>query len=338
MSHIGAGRLDGIEDEEEFPRIQRVRDVLVVPSPGHRANEQDWHDNPPVGNAVDLGNGVLLERLRGDDSELPEQVMDASTARGLDFEATRQFGQLYSFWRDVPEDEHEERLFTWDPAGAIAEALAISRFVLDNAHSFEFVGRVIDRSDGHRRIVPLLGYDGRIAYRTRKDRFWLTTAEAEELRTLLDRYRVVKHTLPDRVRRALWHVDRSCYCRFIQEAVTNIATGLEALLNTGEEEPIAAQFVKRSQALARELGIATSRSYWSWLYDVRSRAAHGAESTLVVPSGWDETPGDPPADVAKIAEAQDVLRQAVRKAIENEEFRGVFESEQSIRVRFPLEP
>jgi hypothetical protein len=113
---------------------------------------------------------------------------------------------------------------------------------------------------------------------------------------------------------------------------------LEALLNTGEKEPIAAQFVKRSQALARDLGTETSRSYWSWLYDVRSKAAHGAESTLVVPSGWDETPGDPPADVAKIARAQDVLRKAIRKTIEDEDFRGVFESEESIRARFPLEP
>ena len=336
--HTGVDRFDELEDAEEFPRIQRVRDVLVVPSPGHRANEQDWLDNPAVEDAVDLGNGVFLERLRGGDSELPEQVRDASTARGLNFEATRQFGQLYSFWREVPPDEHEQRLFTWDSAQAITEVLALSRFVLDNAHSFEFVGRVIDRSDGHRLVVPLLGYDGRIAYRARKSRFWFTIDEAEELRALLDRYRVVKDALPDRVRRALWHVDRSCYCRYIDEAVTNIATGLEALLNTDEAELIAAQFVKRSQALARELGIETSRSYWSWLYDVRSKAVHGAESTLVVPSGWDETPGDPPAGVAKIASAQDVLRRAIRKAIEEEEFRGVFESEESIRARFPIEP
>ena len=64
---------------------------------------------------------------------------------------------------------------------------------------------------------------------------------------------------------------------------------------------------------------------------------HGAEAKLVVPAGWDETPGDPPTDVAKIAKAQDVLRKAIRKAIEDEAFRAVFESEESIRARWPLE-
>jgi hypothetical protein len=72
----------------------------------------------------------------------------------------------------------------------------------------------------------------------------------------------------------------------IHEAVTNTVTGLEALLNTGEDEPIAAQFVKRSQALATELDVQTSRSYWNWIYDVRSKAVHGPEAHLVVPAGW----------------------------------------------------
>jgi hypothetical protein len=333
MPQVNAGRPDDFDDELEFPDIERVRDILVVPSPGHRADEQDWLNNPPAEAAVDLGSGAFIERL---DQELAEQVMDASTARGLNFAAARQFGQLYSFWREVPQAEYEGALFAWDTSQSISEVIALSRFVLDNAHSFEFVGRVIDRSDGHRRIVPLLGYDGRIAYRSRKDRFWLTTAEAEELCGLLDQYRAVKDVLPDRVRRALWHADRSCYCRYINEAVTNIASGLEALLNTGEEEPIVAQFVKRSHAVAGELGLETSRSYWSWVYDVRSKAVHGAEAELVVPAGWDETPGDPPVDVAKIAKAQDVLRKTIRRALDEEEFRMVFESQESIRNRWPL--
>ena len=112
MPEIGARRPEDLDDENGFPRIEIVRDVIVIPSPGHRANEQDWLENPPVESAVDLGNGVFIERL---EQELVEQVMDASTARGLNFEAVRQFGQLYSFWREVPADEYEARLFAWDP-------------------------------------------------------------------------------------------------------------------------------------------------------------------------------------------------------------------------------
>src|SRR5712691_5032118 len=120
MPQIGAGRPEDLEDEDEFPRIVLVRDVLVVPSPGHRANEQEWLDTPPVEDAVDLGNGVFVERLRGDDSDLPDQVMDASSARGLNFEAVRQFGQLYSFWREIPREKWDgPQMHSWDTTQAI---------------------------------------------------------------------------------------------------------------------------------------------------------------------------------------------------------------------------
>jgi hypothetical protein len=286
-----------------------------------------------VRDPVDLGNGVVIGSL---EHAMAEEVMDASMARGLNFRATRQFGQLYSFWRDVPEGEYVAESLAWDSSGAIGEAIALSRFVLDNAHCFEFVGRIVHRDDDHREIVPLLGYDGRLAYRCRSDRFWMTQDEAEELRRLLDTYRVVKDTLPDRIRRALWNADRSAHCRFIQEAVTNIVAGLEALMNTGDGEPITAQFVKRSAAAADLLGIATSHTYWSWMYDARSRAVHGAELKLLAPAGWDESPGDAPAAVAKIAKAQDVLRLTIRRALEDAEFRAVFETDEGIRARFPL--
>jgi hypothetical protein len=54
-------------------------------------------------------------------------------------------------------------------------------------------------------------------------------------------------------------------------------------------------------------------------------------------AGWDETAGDPPRDVARIAQAQDVLRSAVRRAIDDEEFRLVFADDALIRQQFPLE-
>jgi hypothetical protein len=328
---------EDVDNEDEFPRIDLVRDVLVIPSPGHRANEQEWIDDPPTDGPVDLGNGVFLQRLRGDNDDLAEQVIHASFPRGLNHDATRQFGQLYSFWREIPEAKWDgPQMFAWDPSQAITEVIALSRFVLDNAHGFEFAGRVLDRTDGRRRIAPLTGYDGRSAYRARKDRFWFTTAEAETLRALVDQYRAVKENLPSRVQRALWQADRSSYARYITEAVTHIVTGLEALLNTGEDEPVTAQFVKRSKLVADEFNIETSRTYWDWVYDARSTVVHGAESKLVAPVGWDETEGDPPRDVAKIAKAQDVLRAAIRKAIQDEEFRSSFESGEALRARFPL--
>jgi hypothetical protein len=98
MPQVGAGRPDDAEHNDELPRIALVRDVLVVPSPGHRADPQEWLDNAAVEDAIDLGNGVFLGRLPGDNGALPDEVMDASSSRGLNYQPVRQFGQLYPFW------------------------------------------------------------------------------------------------------------------------------------------------------------------------------------------------------------------------------------------------
>jgi hypothetical protein len=334
MPEIGSGRPAAVDDDLDAPRTVRVLDVLVVPSPGHQANPDEWLEHRAVEDRVDLGDGVFIERI---DHELAEQVMDASSARHLNFNPVRQFGQLYSFWREVPREEYEERPYGWDQSQALGAAVALSRFVLDNAYSYEFAGRVVDRDDGFRQITCTLRYEMRVAYRTRNARFWMTRAEAEELRELLVRYREVQDALPARVRRALWHADRSAYCPYLSEAAGHITTGIEALVNTGTDEPITAQFVKRADQLAAELGYETSRTYWTWVYDARSRAVHGAEETLVVPAGWAETAGETPPDVARVARAQDVLRGAIRKAIEDAEFCSIFENDEVIRARWPLD-
>ncbi len=342
MPQIGAGRPPDADDwdDPELPEMELMRDILVIPSPGYLADPDEWMEHRAVEGPVDLGNGVMLERLRQVDGvDVAEQVIHASVPRGLNHDATRSFGQLYSFWREIPEAEwNSQGMFNWDTTHAIAEAVVISRLVLDNGHSYEFAGRVFDRDDGHRRIAPLNGYDGRTAYRARKSRFWFTEPEANELRTLLDQYRAAKANLPARVERALGQAERSAQSRFITDAVAHIATGLEALLNTNEEEEITKQFVKRSKQLADELGIdGTSNTYWSWIYKKRSEVVHGAESKLVAPAGWYESDEEPPADVKKIAKAQDVLRAAVRKAIEDEQFRALFESDEAIAARWPLD-
>lgn len=341
MPQIGASQPPDADpgDKREREEMEIVRDVLVIPSPGYLADPGEWREHRPVDGRVNLGNGVMLERLRPVDGvDIAEQVIQASVPRGLNFEPTRSFGQLYSFWREVPREEWSgQGMFNWDTALAIAEVVVISRLVLDNGHGYEFAGRVFDHNDENRRIAPLNGYEGRTAYRARKSRFWYTTPEADELRTLLDQYRAVKGALPDRVSRALQQAERSAQSHFITDAVTHVVTGLEALLNTNEDAEITKQFVKRSKQLADELGIDTSNTYWSWVYKKRSEVVHGAESKLVAPAGWYESEDDPPADVKKISKAQEVLRAAVRRAIEADKFRAVFESDDAIAARWPLQ-
>jgi hypothetical protein len=207
-----------------------------------------------------------------------------------------------------------ERSAGWDTTQAVTEAVFPSRFVLDNGYSLEYAGRVIDRSDGHGRICPLTGHEARLAYRARKSRFWFTDAEAIELRTFLDQYRAAEGALPHRVKKSdLPGGGKRAVALPVRRDRAH-TTGLEALLNTDEDVQITAQFVKRSKQLADELGIdGTSHTYWTWIYNARSRVVHGAEVELVAPEGWYEGDEEPPADVKKIAMAQDVLRAAVRR-------------------------
>src|SRR5207247_6557035 len=114
-----------------------------------RADPQEWLDNRAGEEAVDLGNGVFLERLRGDDGALPDQVMDASSSRGLNYAPVRQFGQLYSFWREIPRAEWDgPQMHVWDPTVALGEAAEPPRYVLDHAHGLPCIRRVAHR--GHR--------------------------------------------------------------------------------------------------------------------------------------------------------------------------------------------
>src|SRR4051794_35478747 len=143
--------------------------------------------------------------------------------------------------------------------------------------------------------------------------------------------------LPDRVKRAIFQAGASAQSRYLSDAVAHITTGLEALLNTDEQAQITAQFVKRSKQLADELGIdGTSHTYWTWIYNARSKVVHGTEVELVAPEGWYENDEEPPADVRKIARAQDVLRAVGRRAIEEDDFRAVFDSKEAIAARWPL--
>lgn len=64
------------------PAITMVRDVLVVPSPGHRANPDEWMKYRALDGPVDLGNGVMLERLWADD--LAEEVIPRLSRAGSD--------------------------------------------------------------------------------------------------------------------------------------------------------------------------------------------------------------------------------------------------------------
>ena len=83
------------------------------------------------------------------------------------------------------------------------------------------------------------------------------------------------------------------------------------------------------------------------MYDARSEWVHGArvrlfstglEADQAAEQGAQEGPEDAEQRdaMADIARVQDVLRRAVRRCIEDEDFRDVFADDERIRSRWPL--
>jgi hypothetical protein len=342
--------------------IVRVRDLIVcVGDPSIDVPIEEVYAHPPIGwnrrpggerfgemvDSIDLGGGIIIEDLGRDTAEL---VMNACTPRGHYFVPVRQFGQRYSFVKDVPLDELEHRHFAWDTAGTLDDALILSRLIRDNGYSTQYAARLLDYEDGQRCIVYVLHREDKSIYRLRRDREWLDAAEGRELASLLAAYWECREELPPRVSRAMWRMAYAPRIRWADMVVPILIGGLEALLKIGRHR-LTEQFKKRAPALAVDVGIdGFDEDLAERLYDGRSDWVHGSHVQLFPgPSPSAETPGeeepeeepegpqssDEQSAFAEVALLQDVLRGAVRRAIEDTEFRQIFVVDETISERWP---
>jgi hypothetical protein len=314
----------------------RVRDVLLIPTGN---SEGDWQTHPPVGDQpVDLGRSLALTRLDHDEAEL---VMNASTPRGHHFFAVRQFGGLYAFVLEVDLAAYQQHHFLWDVDGVIITALQLSRLVRDNGHSPEFAARIVDHQDGQKQVVPQGQHYFAFlpTFRLRDDRDWLTVAEAQELRTLLDAYWTTIDALPRQLTRAISLSEGAVHQSTMERTLVILFMGLEALLNTGKHQ-VTKQITKRMPLLAADVGIAgVSGRFARSMYTDRSSPAHGQELALPPASGTGQALRTSEIDrgyLAKVARVQDLLRAATRKGIEEPTFATTFADAASIRARWPV--
>lgn len=307
----------------------------MIPTVFDEATDADFEAHPPA-DASDLGHGLSLVRLSHDEAEL---VMNASSPRGHFYIPVRQFGQRYSFVSEVDLAAYQERPFGWDTDQRLGASIAMSRLVRDSAHCAEFAGRLIDYEDGEQQVVPLYGFEFRLAYRLKQDRGWLDAAEAAELAALVDAYLSVEPNWPTRVRRAINSCDRASQLPYLSESQPRLVTGLEALLSTHSTQ-LTKLFRERVYALAQDLGIeGLSKTLLDRMYKARSQAYHGSEVRLF--SGDPEAPRGvlSPSQQRAVNETillQQVLRSAVRKTIEDADFRALFDDDAAIRDRWPV--
>jgi hypothetical protein len=328
-----------------------VRDVLVCRNTDAEVPEEEFRDHPPVAfprfemegpreaPPVELGRGARLDRLPDEEAEL---VMNACSPRGHYFVPARQFGQLCSYVRDVDLAEAEESL-TWDRDGVLQDALMLSRLVRDNNASTQYAARVTTYEGGEQMVVYPVAPKP-FVYRLRRDRDWLDESEAVELCDLLAAFWAVQDELPgSRVQRALFRTEYAVWLAWADTMLPILVGGLEALLKT-ERHEATKQFKTRVPLLAEELSIdGLSPALCEDLYDARSEWVHGTHVRLFTGRkevdaelGIGEATSEEKHTLADIARLQDVLRAAVRKALEDEAFREVFAEDDAIRERWPL--
>lgn len=251
--------------------------------------------------------------------------MDACVPRGWDPVPVRQFGPLYSFVRrNAAEPEYPH----FDPDETILAAVSLSRLVRPNPVGYEWALRVQARDDGSERLMPLDLGVGFLAYvddRTRRN--WLDNEEAERLRDLLAAYWRDQSALPERVKHALWLCEQTSRQEFLDLAWPQVVMGLEALVHAGRSRS-RAQFTTRVGALAQEVGVVgLDHAALDVAWEDRSHGVHGSRITFEQ---------DPEAAL-KFGRLQRTLQLAVRRAIEDAEFRSYFETNAAVRTRWPVE-
>lgn len=251
--------------------------------------------------------------------------------------------------RHVDPAVYEVARFGWDDGNLIFYAMVLSRLVRDNGHSFEYAARIVDHEDGMQQVVPVNAPGFVATYRLRRDRDWLTANEAAELHQLLADHSPVKDGLPWKVIHALNLSEDAVHLRILQRALLLISTALEGLIQS-DREKVSKQFRERLPQLAAEIGVAgIDERFARELYTARSEAAHGSPASMFhvdpEPAAEEEGPeqphGEPPEAEAEVAAplalAQDLLRAATRRAIQDPAFRQIFKSPETVAARWPVE-
>ena len=327
----------GIEIPDKGVGVFHIRDVIVCASSGDDIPLEEFRAHPPVGkmwrkdfenavDEVDLGDGIKLMQF-----EHSEEIFDACGPSGPNFNPVRQFGEQYSFVRERDSAEVEESLFGFDEDGRLQHALCLSRLVRDNGFSFQYGARVIEGPGEKRTIRPFGATDGNAAYRILEGaREWLDGNEAQVLADLLAEFHDAD--LPARVKEALWRSEFATRMQRIDMMVFVIVSGLEALLKVGRGRATS-QFKRRVTALAAEMEVdGVDEGVCACMYDARSGWAHGHQ--IFFDLADPPTPEEERRVKEEVALFRDVLRCAIRQAIEDADFRAIFDDDNAITERW----
>ena len=302
----------------------KYRDIAIHTNSGIFGNETEIRKFPPIQQRIDLSKEIWVGTL---DSETAKLVMDACEPRVFGAPLpVRQFAQLYSFVRELPD---ESDLYRWDNDNELTAVVGLSRLIHPTFIGFAYAARVAYEADGVKQIFPaqIRGISSDAFLSPNRKRDWLTDQEASRLRDLVPFFR---QQLPKRVHNALWHHEYASRTYFLDHRWTLVCTGLEALLHTDRTRNTA-QFTRRVPALASEVGVSISEPEAVEAYDLRSRLAHGVS---FLSTGTGQSPSI--SQLHLYDRLEDTLRTAVLRGMQDKTFGDTFLDEAQIRKRWPI--
>jgi hypothetical protein len=292
-----------------------VRDFVLFENGGNPFDSR-MTEYPPIRGRILLGGGVYIEHLPAD---LNRKIKSASAFRGYNWDLNMStLPTFYGFVRDV--DNPDER---WDQSEALQLAVGLSRLCHPTSIGLEYAVRVYAPgtrfADDYVIEHSLIAGHGNQAFiPDLHGRNWLTPGYVDELPALQARF----PQAPDRIKRAAWFFEYAARTEHVPIRLTLVAAGIEALVHV-EKIRSTKQFVVGAMGLARDSGITYTQEQAVDAYDRRSRYAHGASIRAVAA---------PPMLIA----LEDVLRNALRRAILDTSYGQIFNDDVAIRARFPL--
>ena len=121
----------------------------------------------------------MVGQLSGEELGL---IQDACSQRGPILDPHGHDGVRYALWRDVTEHALSEAAVvapSWDEDGVIVTAVALARWIRDNAAGTEVAARVVDYEDGSFQVRPQALFESSHAYRLPLiERDWLDAQDA----------------------------------------------------------------------------------------------------------------------------------------------------------------
>ena len=192
------------------------------------------------------------------DREEPDLIVHACSQRGHFYYPRESEGIRYVLWLDVTEDALDEAGIvssSWEDGNVIVTAVALSRWIHDNATGTELAARLVDYETGARQVRPLMLFESSHAYRLPLvERDWLDADDAAA-RALLDSYWERRNRLPERLSRAIGRGELAAWSRWPDQTLPLVVAGFESLIATRIGQ-LTANFMRRLPLLAQMVGIA----------------------------------------------------------------------------------